>query len=219
MSTKRLIKKYRLDEVKNWQFDMTIGLYVDPATSKFYALVPEKEGAKEHTADSLEALKPIVLAAIVDYEQLVWTEVIRVNYGHTRGWDPNDPSTASDRVGPLSLERVQIAVRANGDRAIRSMRAKPRSWKIGGKTEEEVWEADEQAVRVERGKYKTTSPWDDGVKEYAFDEALWQALQGFQEKIRQLDHTIRHFVAREDFTARLIEGTAPLAITDTKGPT
>lgn len=209
---KRLIKKYRLDEVRSYAWNVTIGMYVDPATSLFYALVPEEEHGREISAKSLAELKPLIEPAITAYYDLKWTDVIRLSYRHYDKWDPNDPTTASDSVGPLSFSRVSIALHPDGvHRMVRSKHETSR-YIGGGYGRVKAGDPREETERIGSEPVKANYP--SHQHEIPYSDEAWAALEAFQAKIRSLDHAIRKFFERQDFMAVLLAGSMPLALED-----
>lgn len=211
MSKRRLIKKYRIDEVCLYDLGVSVGLYVDSHSGKFYAMVPEQEDGRYISFDKLPELRREAEVAAKEYYTMEWRKVIRVQYetamrfapsmfgrGHSgqgNRWDPEDWGTASDRVGPLMLTRCEIATRPDGLLV-------ERSWDTGSDKERKInWTGE----RIHNRR---------GVIDLDYTEETWEALHEFRDKIRMLDHAIRGLLQSDDLVPRLLAMSERLQLTE-----
>lgn len=204
---RRLVKKWRIDEVIDRASGARAGVYVDPDTGTFYGHVPEVESGARYTAKTKYELMDVLKGALKDHYALDWRAVILVEYtpayrwsfamasatGRSHQWNPEDVSTASDVIGPLKVQRRWIAKSVTGH------------WRYQDWAKKEIrYAAHDDAFEH--------SPPNRCVFDY--DEALWEALHDFQSRIRELDHRIRHLLIQDDLAPRLIAADRSLLLTE-----
>lgn len=202
---KKMVKRWRLDEVLLEDLGVAAGIYVEKNTGGFYAYVPESPDGKLFESASKKELMVTVRAELKKFYELEWKEVIRVSYsdvwvykkslngsrsGSSRpgSWKPNDPSTASEQVGPLMIDRLRIAVPP----------------------------ADAKSQELQFTSWDGRRTWSRRQNDLLLDysDSLYDALLDFKKRIQELDHNIRKLLLREDLAQALLESSrSPLLLT------
>lgn len=216
-----LVKKWRVEEVWLCDLEVCAGIYVDPQKGGFYALVPEqerREGGTLFRDESRTRLASTVREALREHYALEWRQAILVDYPHPMGWggdvvggsrsgrghrwSPNDPTTASDVLGPLDFDHVEIAEGPNGY-LYRDILT------------------EEQARRGRKARIRRMGAGDlasRGVVELPYTPETWAALVEFKRRLQQMDHAIRTLLQSDDVLPRLLAMTGAPLLTAAPAP-